>query len=284
MTAPGVVVIGDALLDVTARPATPVRVGADVPANIRLGCGGQGANLAVRLARQGIEVALICGLGDDAAGSLVTDALRAEGVRLNPVPVEATGSVVILLDEDGERTMLSQRAPLVAAIDPPAGAWTVVSGYCFLETDAAAFARTLADLASVRVVVGCTVPEPSREDWRAAVAAARPDLLVLNRDEAMAMAPTDDLGTRTVVTASDAITCSIGGTRLTIAVPPGPPAADTTGAGDAFAAALVAGLMAVPWPPPGAAFEAAVRTAVMVAGQVARAPGALARVAAEAPA
>lgn len=180
--------------------------------------------------------------------------------------------------------MLSQRAPFVAGIDPPPGRWTVVSGYCFLETDAAAFARRLADLTGVRVVVGCTVPEPSREDWRAAVAAARPDLLVLNRDEALAMAPTEDLSTATVVTANDVITCSLDGMRLTIAVPPGPPAADTTGAGDAFAAALVAGLIEVPWPPPGAAFEAAVRTAVMVAGQVARAPGAQARVAAEAPA
>jgi len=257
-------------------------VGADVPADIRLGCGGQGANLAVRLARQGIEVALICGLGDDAAGSLVTDALRAEGVRLNPVPVEATGFVVILLDEDGERTMLSRRAPFAAGIDPPAGRWTVVSGYCFLETDAARFACTLADLASVRVVVGCTVPEPSREDWRAAVAAARPDLLVLNRDEALALGPIDSLSPATVVTASDVVTCSVDEMRLAIAVPPGPPAADTTGAGDAFAAALVAGLMAVPWPPTGEALEAAVRMAVMVAGQVARAPGAQARVAAEA--
>ena len=282
MTASAVVVIGDALLDVTARPAISVRAGADVPADIRLGGGGQGANLAVRLARQGIEVALICGLGKDAAGSLVTDALRVEGVRLKPVPVDATGSVVILLDEDGERTMLSQRAPFVAGIDPPGGRWTVVSGYCFLETDAAAFARRLADFAGVRVVVGCTVPEPSREDWRAVVASARPDLLILNRDEAQAMAPTDDLGARTVVTANDVIECSVDGMRLTIAVPPGPPAIDTTGAGDAFAAALVAGLMALPWPPPSEAFEAAVTSAATVAGQVARAPGAQARVAAEA--
>ena len=281
MTAPAIVVIGDALLDVTARPATPIRVGADVPAGIRLGCGGQGANLAVRLARQGIEVALICGLGDDPAGSLVTDALRAEGVRLNPVPVEATGSVVILLDEDGERTMLSQRAPFVAGIDPPAGRWTVVSGYCFLEADAAAFARVLADLESLLVVVGCTVPELSHGAWSAAVAAARPDLLVLNRDEAMALGPIDILSAATVVTASDVITCSVDGMRLTLAVPPGTPAIDTTGAGDAFAAALVAGLMGMSWPPPGEEFEAAVRSAVKLAGQVARAPGAQARVAAE---
>ncbi|MEO7294990.1 MAG: PfkB family carbohydrate kinase [Candidatus Limnocylindria bacterium] len=282
MTAPTVVVIGDALLDVTARPATPARVGADVPADIRLGCGGQGANLAVRLARQGFEVALICGLGDDAAGSLVTDVMRAEGVRLNPVPVEATGSVVILLDEDGERSMLSRRSPFVAGIDVPTGTWTVVSGYCFIEADAAAFARSLADLESRRVVVGCTVPELSQGAWSAAVAAARPDLLVLNRDEAQALGPIDSLSPAAVVTASDVITCSVDGMRLTIAVPPGPPAADTTGAGDAFAAALVAGLMAVPWPPPGEALEAAVIMAVMVAGQVARAPGAQARVAAEA--
>lgn len=74
--------IGDALLDVMARPAMAIRAGADVPAEIRIACGGQGANLSVRLARQGIGVELICGLGDDPAASLVTDALRAEAIQV----------------------------------------------------------------------------------------------------------------------------------------------------------------------------------------------------------
>ena len=49
-----VVVIGDATLDVTVAPAEPMRHGGDVAAAIRLAPGGQGANVAVRLARRAV--------------------------------------------------------------------------------------------------------------------------------------------------------------------------------------------------------------------------------------
>ncbi|MDP9133367.1 MAG: PfkB family carbohydrate kinase, partial [Actinomycetota bacterium] len=127
-----VVVVGDAVLDVVARPASPIRPGADVRAHIRVGTGGQGANLAVRLARLGgLSVELVCGLGPDPAAEIVLDALKAEGVTVSPVAVDATGSVVILVDAAGERTMLSQRATFGSAA--PArlrhdADWIVVSG------------------------------------------------------------------------------------------------------------------------------------------------------------
>lgn len=277
----GVIVLGDAVLDVTARPATPMLVGADVPAEVRIGCGGQGANLAIRLARQGVGVTLICGLGDDPAASLVTDALRAEGVRLDPVRVDATGSVVILIDEAGERTMLSQRAPFMAA-RPWAPSWTVISGYLLLQADGIDLARAVADRTSRLVVVGCAVPESTRSAWRKAVAATRADLLILNREEAVAMAPIAELGVGTIVTASDGITAAIGEASVSVRVPEGRPAIDTTGAGDAFAAATVAALIRAPWPPPRAALESIIADAARLAGEVARSPGAQARVAAEA--
>ena len=176
-----VLVVGDALLDVTVQPAAPIQAGADVPAEIRIGCGGQGANLAVRLARQRVDVELVCGLGDDRAGALVTDALRAEGVQLSPVSVESTGAVVILLDEVGERTMLSRRAPFAANARVLPADWTLVSGYLFLEAEGVSLAGALGAGTTRRVVVGCAVPEPSRSAWTAAVAAMHPDLLILNR-------------------------------------------------------------------------------------------------------
>ncbi|MGQ0607017.1 MAG: carbohydrate kinase family protein [Chloroflexota bacterium] len=279
-----VIVVGDAMLDVTARPAPSILPGADVPAEIRVGCGGQGANLAVRLARQGIDVELICGLADDRAAALVTEALRAEGVRVNPVRVEATGCVVILLDDAGERTMLSQRAPFVAGTRISPAAWTMVSGYCLLEADAGRFARMLADRAAPLAVIGCAVPEAARPAWRAAVAAAVPDLLILNREEASDLAPVDELSTGTSVTSTDVISASSGGQAVRVAVAAGPAAIDTTGAGDAFAAALVAGLVRAPWPPSSAVLASVVVDAGVLAGQVARAPGAQVRVAAEVPA
>ncbi|MDQ4035964.1 MAG: carbohydrate kinase family protein [Chloroflexota bacterium] len=277
---PEVVVVGDALLDVTVRPMAPIRPGADAPAEVIIGCGGQGANLAVRLARQGARVELVCGLGDDPAASLVADALRGEGVAITAVRVEATGGVVILVDAAAERTMLSQRRPFAAAI--PAGSvtpntWAVLSGYLFLEPDVPA----LADGAARRVVVGCAVPHSAVRGWRQAVAAARPDLLILNREEAKAVGPLENLSGGLVVTAPDEVVASIHAVTARHRLPDGPPPLDTTGAGDAFAAALVTRLRRESWPPSPDVLDPALAGAARLATQVTRVPGAQARVDAE---
>jgi len=277
---PEVVVIGDALLDVTVRPRAPIRPGSDAPAEVRVGCGGQGANLAVRLARQGARVELVCALGADPAASLVTDALRGEGVAITPVPVDATGCVVILVDAAAERTMLSQRRPFAAAIR--AGSvtldiWAVLSGYLFLEPGAPAFVER----AARRVVVGCAVPDTALVSWREAVTAARPDLLILNREEAAVLGPLEDLGGGVVVTAPDEVVASIGGITARHRLPDGPPALDTTGAGDAFAGALVARLRRESWPPSAEVLEPALAGAARLATQVTQVAGAQARVDAE---
>jgi sugar/nucleoside kinase (ribokinase family) len=57
-----------------------------------------------------------------------------------------------------------------------------------------------------------------------------------------------------------------------------PDAVDTTGAGDAFAAAVVAHLRERPWPPSPETLTAAMGEAVALAAQVTRVTGAQARV------
>ncbi|MEO6578717.1 MAG: carbohydrate kinase family protein, partial [Candidatus Limnocylindria bacterium] len=194
--APAVLVIGDAMLDVSALPAGPVRDGQDVPAEIRVQPGGQGANVAVRLARRGVEVRLVCGIAEDAAGRILADALRDESVDVDPIRVPDTGIVVITLGPTGERTMLSQRQSLGAQLadrDIVEAAWAVLSGYVLLEAGSIRTAQRFAELRSIRVLAGCAVPEPARASWRAAAIQARPDLLIVNRDEAAWLDPTQDL-------------------------------------------------------------------------------------------
>jgi len=292
---PAVVVVGDALLDVTARQVMPMRTGADVPAEVRIGCGGQGANLAVRLARRGVAVELVCALGDDSGGTIVRDAMREEGVALSSVGAAATGTVVILLDQ-GERTMLSQRAPFAAAAADAvhAGAgWLLVSGYLLCEPTADDLARALADMPARRALVGCTVPDAARDAWLRAAAALRPDLVIVNRDEASALMPgparADDLADRLgkrlgcglVVTDPSGATASLNGVAAAVRGADDGPASDTTGAGDAFAAALVASLIGVRWPPEASALEAALAVAAEAGSAVAHAAGAQAEVAGE---
>jgi pfkB family carbohydrate kinase. len=56
-----VTVVGDCTLDVIVRPVGALRPGGDIPARVAVGAGGQGANVAVRLARQGVPVQLEIG-------------------------------------------------------------------------------------------------------------------------------------------------------------------------------------------------------------------------------
>jgi ribokinase len=235
-----VVVIGDALLDVSVAPEVPMRRGGDVPAATRLGPGGQGANVAVRLARRGMRVRLVCALGDDAAGRIVREALEADRIELAAAATHATGAVTILVDTDGERTMFSRRVPLLPR-RIVAGAWTVVSGYVLLEDgelDVAGDGR--------RAVLGCALPAGSESGWWERARGLRPDVVILNADEARALGPSADAlaraaGAVVVVTDPDGA----------VAAPPDPgrlerratverlTAVDSTGSGDAFAAGLL---------------------------------------------
>lgn len=277
-----VTVIGDALLDVLARPTAAMRPGSDVPAEIRVATGGQGANLAVRLARQGMEVELVCGLGDDSSAAIVRRALEAEEVRLRPVTVDATGIVVILLDDTGERTMLSNRppfaAPAVVARIADHADWVVVSGYVLCEGAGLDLARSLAARGGRRLLVGCAAP-PDAAGWRRAAEALAPVLTVLNRDEAAALdAMPGFAGGGLVVTDASGAVATIGDVAVESRLDPDEPAVDTTGAGDAFSAALLASLALAGWPPRADELERGLAAAMELASAVARTPGAQGRV------
>jgi ribokinase len=274
-----IVVIGDAILDVHAWPAVPIAVGADVPATVRLNPGGQGANLAVRLARQGLDVMLACVMADDPAGRIVQAALDADGVRTSSSAATATGVVVVLGSAGGERTMVSERAPLVLRPDLAVAAesWLMLSGYVLLQEDGTAVATRLATHHGGRILVGCAVPDALRDRWRAGIVAFRPDLVIANRAEADELLAGLELPGM-AVTDSAGAEARIGEVRARADAAVGPPAVDTTGAGDAFAAGIVAGLVGAAWPPDERVLRAAVERGVALASAVVRQPGAQARV------
>jgi ribokinase len=284
---PLVAVVGDALLDVHVVPAERIKPGGDVPAAVRLEPGGQGANLAVRLARAGMRVRLTTAIGADNAGAILREALAVDGVELHELGAPVTGTIVVLRDASGERTMLSQRVAFAARLDATSsdGAeWLVISGYVILEPDAQ-LAEWPGRIAR-RAVVGCSLGTTQAATWGAAVAALRPHLLVLNRDEARTLAgagiqPTE-LADIAVVTHPGGAATALDGRDIAIVAPWGTAPIDTTGAGDAFAARLVATLVESPWPPDADRIARAMAEASDLATAVTRAPGAQARVASEA--
>lgn len=268
-----VAVIGDALLDVRVAPRSTIRTGGDVPASIGIAPGGQGANVAVRLARRRVPVTLHAAIGADAAGDLVRATLAADGVRLAPVTAEATGVVAVVVDPSGERTMFSQRAPFAERVDVPDAAWTVVSGYLLTEPSAATLAAALARRRGRLAILGCDVAPDRRSAWVAAAGTAQPDLVVLNSAEA---SWAGSFGELRAVTDALGASASFGAVSARYDLPPSVPV-DTTGAGDAFAAALLAEI-GMAWPPAEGRLTAALEAACDLAAEVTAVPGAQGRV------
>jgi sugar/nucleoside kinase (ribokinase family) len=300
-----VTVIGDCTLDVTVRPTEAPRSGGDVPARIVLSPGGQGANVAVRLARAGLTVRLATAIADDPAGRLLAAALEAAGVDARLMAAERSGTVVSLLDGGGERTMLSDRVTLdPRAVDAAcAGAeWVHCSGYP-LADDATgdALADVLGSLpVATRVSVGggSLPPDAARAARvRRRIAGAGARLLILGRDEARSLldspmpslaAAADALATAfpgliAVVTEGAAGSAAAGpGFALSVPAPDSAaPMLDATGAGDAYAAALISGLLDAGWPPATSVLRAAMEAGSRLGGEVSRVLGAQGRVAGE---
>jgi sugar/nucleoside kinase (ribokinase family) len=194
-----VVVIGDAAVDVVARPSAPLVFGDDVRSTITTTPGGAAANTAAWLAFLGASVTLVSRIGDDPAGELLRRSLTAAGVRcaFTVDPSAATGCVVALVDPDGQRTMMSDRganARLAPAdVDPAvlAGAAHLhLSGYVLL--DASSRPAGIAALGLARAAGLTTSVDPQSaamiDDPRAFVELLRGvDLVLPNADELAAL-------------------------------------------------------------------------------------------------
>jgi ribokinase len=145
--------LGDLLLDVTVRLEGELNPGADARAQTRFGAGGQAANVAAWAASLGADVRFVGKRATDEAGRIAGDELVGHGVELaGPVVDGRTGVVVVLVGQDGDRTMASDRgvAPELSAdeLDP---AWFQdrehlhLSGYILLRDPGAGAATAAAD-------------------------------------------------------------------------------------------------------------------------------------------
>ena len=271
-----IAVVGDATLDVTVGPPGPMPAG-DAKANISVGPGGQGANVAVRLARARMQARLIAPLADDAAGRVLRDHLVSEGVEVRTLPATRTSMVVVLVAPGGARTMFSDRMPVGGELASSLVGcdWVHVSGYVLRDREEA---ERVTDAIHGGAPARISVAGGSFEGWadavvaRDAIDALPAGLLVVNRDEAalllrdaersisdaaVTLATPDRL---VVVTDGErGASAAAGWIERPVARPargPRAPAVDSTGAGDAFTASLIASLAPV-WPPSADAVVAA---------------------------
>ena len=258
-----IVVAGDVMADVVVTLSGPVAHGSDTPARVAYRGGGAAANLAVWLARAGAPVHLIGRVGDDPAGHAVAEELDAAGVAGAPqVDAELpTGTCVVLVEPGGERSMLPDagaNAALAAVPLPPGARHLHVAGYALLHPGSRPAARAL--LAAARAAGVPVSVDPSSAAPLARTPAflswvAGADLLLPNRAEAAVLAGTDDAeaagraltahAREVVVTlGAEGALWTDGAAVVRVPAVAAGAAADTTGAGDAFAAGLLAARLA----------------------------------------
>jgi sugar/nucleoside kinase (ribokinase family) len=261
-----VVVLGDVMSDVSARLQAVPAPGSDTPAVVEMRPGGGGANVAAWLAWLGAPVVLVGCVGDDEAGRRAARSLAASGVTARlVVDPGRTGAVVVIVGTDGERTMLSDagaNARLDAADLPRdafrPGARLHLSGYALLREGSRGAA--LAALSEARRAGMPASVDPSSRAPLAAVGGPsflemvrEAGAIIATRDEAEVLTGTRDpeAAAALLVDGRDEVVLKLGddgalwrgpggaSARVEAVAPPGP-VVDSTGAGDAFAAAWLA--------------------------------------------
>lgn len=260
----GVLVVGDVIDDVVVRPQGPITHDSDTRAVIARREGGSAANLACRLAGTGVPVTFV---GRVAAADVDrhTAALSAFGVQARLVgdPQEETGTIVILVDGTGARTMFTDRAANLNLTpqDVPGGLveraeLLHLSGYSFVEDGVR---KVALDLMARAAAAGVPVSiDPSSAAFLAEVGAAEflswtagAALCFPNLDEARVLTGltdaveaaarlSDTYGLVAVTCGADGAVLASAGTVVGRVTCDAVAAVDTTGAGDAFCAGFLA--------------------------------------------
>lgn len=102
-----IICIGDAMMDVIVRMKSTINLNSDTLSEISMHGGGAAANTAAWLAYLGIDTTFVGRIGADIAGENFHKELVVQGVKHPNPPLfdKKTGTVVVLVDQLGNRTM-----------------------------------------------------------------------------------------------------------------------------------------------------------------------------------
>jgi ribokinase len=262
VTSGRVIVVGSVNLDLLYRVPHLPRPGETVLGTdlVRLsgGKGGNQAYAAAKVAPSGVRVAMIAGVGDDEAATMLRDELSAAGIDVTGVRTVAgaSGTALIAIDDRGENTIVVVPGAnsvwpdsVVAELDVRAGDVVVVQLEVPFAVVEAVVARAAA--AGARVVLNAAPLDRRATELLGAV-----DVLVVNEIEAGEMFGFDEgLEADDVAAIAGGSECDLVvtlGSRGVVFAPArgaavqhaafAVDAIDTVGAGDAFVGGLAAAL------------------------------------------
>lgn len=248
--------VGDLIEDVVCLLDAELHHASDTTSRILRTRGGSAANVASFAARTGSPSRFVGCVGDDDLGTRLCDALAADGVDVRVQRRGRTGSIIVLVHHDGQRSMLTDRGAAgdlgpvdldvlngVTVLHVPTYSLTTGATATSVEAlIAAAHERNIVvsiDASSESVLVDFPVAQ-----YRDLIARLQPDILLCNEDEARTLAVDESHGVRgaalTVVKhGADPVVTYTDDVRAEFAVTPVAHVLDTTGAGDAFAAGFL---------------------------------------------
>lgn len=260
------VVVGDLLLDVLLLPEL---THSEQPAGMLARSGGSAANTAAWMGHLGSPVMFVGCVGDDGIGDMLRAELRIESVEteVRSVPGMETGCVAVELDTRGERLMRSSRGANVALVAedllkvlPGRVTGVHLTGYALLGEGSFALLEAAAGVARAHRALLSFDPSSEgaietlgRDRLLQALKACDLGLLLPNIVEAVALTHLEEPAEAAVALGDVApmvvVKCSergamafAGGELCRVPTEPIQPL-DTTGAGDAFNAGLLAALM-----------------------------------------
>ena len=195
---PLVCCVGDLVEDIVVRTATLLVRGADVTAHIERHRGGSAANTAVAVVAQlGGRARFVGQIGGDETGDRLAAELVAAGVECVGPRGGVTGTVVVVVEPDGERTMFSDRGAAAAFADATVdAAWlddaavVHVPYYAIAAAYGSGAARSLARRCTRRDMIVSMDPSSAvlaDERFARLVREVEPDIVFCNADEADAL-------------------------------------------------------------------------------------------------
>lgn len=263
VTSQKVLCIGDVMLDVVVALQAPINYGEDTPSKITTHGGGAAGNVASWIAHAGTAASIVARIGNDSAGAAITSEFEDLGVDYSSLrkTSDATGVVVVVVDKKGERTMFPEtgaNSGLVVTDMPDLAGFDAayVSGYALLNPRSRAGVLEMIAViksAGLPIFYDTVTVGAMKEVDRALIQSWLPlmDYVLPNEEEALYVADASDIDSALTKLLelcpaviikrgpSGAIAQNRGGTRIDIdAIKT--VVADTTGAGDSFAAGFIA--------------------------------------------